>query len=115
MAIGMGPSWSDAARGPALELIAQPRADHRDRAAVFVVGRIPHELVIDGGAAAEQWEGVIHLQNLLRGVMGQLAISDEYAETTRIEIGQVLTRDAIDDGTRAKCVVGASPGPPVNN
>jgi len=44
-----------------------------------------------------------------RRQIGELAVADQNAEAARVQIGFVLTRNAVDDAGQAKGIVGASP------
>jgi Carbohydrate-selective porin, OprB family/Recombination endonuclease VII len=96
-------------RGRPSKLRPQPAADHRNGPAVAVVGGVRDELVIERQPPGEERQAVVHLDDLLRARIGQLAVADENAETAGIEKGLMLSGDSVDDAGQSERVVRPTP------
>src|SRR5215472_11998865 len=85
------------------------RADHRNGAAVAVVGRIDDELIIQRHGRGEHRERIISLDDLLEPRMRQHAVPDQKAKSAVIEKLLVHSGNAVDDSGEAESVIGPAP------
>src|SRR5437588_11062324 len=87
---------------PTSKLRAQPRADHGDRTAIAVVGRVDDELVVDREPPGKQRQAVIGLDDLFRARMRQLAVAHDNAEAAGVEECLMHARNAVDNSGQSE-------------
>src|ERR1700675_999893 len=85
------------------------KTEHRDRAAVAVVGRIYNELVVQRYLRGKHRKAIIGLEDLFAARIWQLAIANQDAESAGIEKCLVHAGDAVDYAGNSEGVVIAAP------
>src|SRR5882757_1720631 len=85
------------------------KTDHRNRAAVAVVGRIYNELIVQRDLRGKHRKTIIGLDDLFAARIWQLAIADQDAESAGIEKRLVHAGNAVDHSGNSEGVVVAAP------